>query len=125
MSYVHLQLHFYGGQAPSNHLRCMLLPNVKGIISQSSRIRQKTTVGGASPEGRPEDAVADDEVEFLQVGGGSVLQHAVPLEAVVPIRQPPGDLPGRWDTDKIRTKSQGFEKHFMSPSALSIKSTFP
>lgn len=47
---------------------------------------------GSSPEGWPQDAVADDEVEFLQVGGGSLLQHAVALQAVVALRQPSGHL---------------------------------
>lgn len=45
-----------------------------------------------SPEGRPEDAVSNDEVKFLQVGRGPFLQHAVPLEAEVPLSQPPGHL---------------------------------
>lgn len=47
----------------------------------------------SSPEGGPQDAVADDEVKFLQVGGGTLLQHAVPLQAVVALRQPPRHLP--------------------------------
>ena len=42
-----------------------------------------------APQGWPQDPVADDEVQLLQVGGGPVLQHAVP---VLPVVEPLGDL---------------------------------
>ena len=44
-----------------------------------------------APQGRPQDPVADDEVQLLQVGGGPVLQHAVP---VLPVVETLGDLRG-------------------------------
>lgn len=59
--------------------------SVKSILQSYIR-------GERSPEGRPQDAISDDKVKFFQVGGGSVLQHAVPLEAVIAVRQPPGHL---------------------------------
>lgn len=56
------------------------------------QIRERQHYNHCSPEGGPQDAVANDEVKFLQVRCGTVLQHAVPLEAIVSICQPPGDL---------------------------------
>lgn len=39
-------------------------------------------------------------MKFLQVGRGSILQHAVPLQAVVGLCQPAGDLEQTWDKKK-------------------------
>ena len=45
-----------------------------------------------APQCWSQDPVADDEVKFLQVGCGPVLQHAVAVETVLTIVKAFGDL---------------------------------
>lgn len=52
-------------------------------------------VGGLGvPQCRPQDSIANDKVEFLQVGSWPVLQHAVAMETVLAIIQALGNLQG-------------------------------
>lgn len=44
------------------------------------------------PESWPQDPVADDKVKFLQVGCGTIFQHAVAMKTVLTIIKALGDL---------------------------------
>lgn len=53
------------------------------------------SISASWPQAWPKDAVADDEVQLLQVGCGSVLQHAVSMDCVFTIVQTLRHLPNK------------------------------
>lgn len=81
---------------PSHLSHKLTSPDRNGRFDQWAVCRTYCTASaGSLPEGRPQDAVPDDKVEFLQVRGGSLLKHAVSLQAVVTLCQPSGHLTQR------------------------------